>query len=307
MTPNPNNVRGESCAGDVLAKRAAWSCAAMDCVRFLDALPAASVQLVIGSPHYACKGGRYTTGGSGDADVKRLDVIEWVDWMLDVTTAARRVSAGDVVWVVNGPVEGGSYGPAVEGLLWRWYMERGPKLDDVEDAGDRLPGKLERPVIWTKNAPPNRADWFGNDFEFCICFPAPGRRNVWRGERIATAPKYDTGGHFRQRGADGKRKEGGAYPTNPLTRPRDVLRVTVGGGHMGHKRAHDNEACYPLKLVEPFVLALTDPGDVVCDPFCGSGTTCQAAIENGRGFVGADIRESQVQLTRERMGTVSGW
>ena len=288
---------GEGTAAEVIAGEKAWACRAGDCIEFLDGLPPRSVQLVIGSPQYADKGGRY-----GSDDVKKLGTVAWVDWMLDVTRAARRVAAGDVIWIVNGTVTGGYYGPAVEGLLWRWYTE-GPPLDDTE----RLPGKLERPCIWTKNAPPNRSDWFGNDWEYIICFPDPGPRTVWNPDSIATAPKFDTGGKFRQRGADGKRVEGGAYPTNPLTRPRDVFRATVGGGHLGHPRAHDNEAPCPLAIVEPFIKTLTNPGDVVCDPFTGSGTTCHAAIVNGRAFVGCDLRESQVQLTRERMGTVPGW
>jgi adenine-specific DNA-methyltransferase len=226
-------------------------------------------------------------------------VFDWVDWMLELTTAARRSCSGDVVWVVNGCFDAGFYGPACEGLVWRWYTERAAKGDPV--------GKLERPCIWTKNSPPNRSDWFGNDWEFVLCFPSPGRRRVWHPERIATPPKFETGGRFSQRGPDGARKPGGAYPTNELTRPRDVLRATVGGGHMGHPRAHDNEAPYPMRLIEPLILALTEPGDVVADPFVGSGTTTHAAVVNGRGFVGGDVRESQVRLTRERMGTVAGW
>lgn len=303
MTKNPNNVTGEGTAAEVLAREKVWACRQGDCIEFLDGLKAADdaqkPKLIIGSPQYADKGGRY-----GDDAVKRLGVVAWVDWMLDVTRHARAACSGDVVWIVNGPVDQGSYGPAVEGLLWRWYTECGPALNDSET----LPGRLERPVIWTKNSPPNRKDWFGNDWEYCICFPAiVGPRKTWNWESIATPPKFDNGGKFRQRGADGKRKEGGDYPTNELTRPRDVLRATVGGGHLGHPRAHDNEAPFPLAIVEPFVLTLTSPGDVVCDPFTGSGSTCHAAVKHGRGFVGCDVRESQVQLTRERMGTVPGW
>lgn len=281
---------------EVIAREKSWACRQGDCIEFLDGLRTPdgkpSVSLIIGSPQYANKGARY-----GDEAVKRRDVFNWVDWMLEVTLAARKACSGDVVWIVNGPVDDGCYGPAVEGLLWRWYEEK---------RGEPA-GKLERPCIWTKNAPPNRPDWFGNDWEYCVCFPAAGKRAVWNPDAIGTAPKFTNGGKFRQRGSDGKRKEGGDYPTNEITRPRDVLRAIVGGGHMGHKRAHDNEAPYPTAIVEPFVKALTNPGDIVCDPFTGSGTTCQVAIENGRGFVGCDLRESQVQLTRERMGTVAGW
>lgn len=305
-TPNPHKVTGEGSVSEVIRREKSLAIRQGDCVEYLDGLRAASgeptVDLIIGSPQYADKHGRYA-----DPAVKNLDVVAWVDWMLEVTTLARRACKGDVIWIVNGPVNGGFYGPACEGLLWRWFTERGPKLDDEPD-GDRLPGRLERPCIWTKNAPPNRPDWFGNDFEYVLCFPrAAGPRVTWNWEAVGTPPKYTNGGRFNQRGTDGKRKPGGEYPKGDITRPRDVIRATVGGGHMGHPRAHDNEAPFPLSLVEVFIKALTNPGDIVCDPFLGSGTTCHASIIHGRGFVGCDIRDSQVQLTRERMGSVPGW
>lgn len=44
----------------------------------------------------------------------------------------------------------------------------------------------------------------------------------------------------------------------------------------------------PLLLMERLVLTFTEPGDIVVDPFAGSGTTGFAAIKNGRRFIGAD-------------------
>ena len=65
--------------------------------------------------------------------------------------------------------------------------------------------------------------------------------------------------------------------------------------------AHQNEAPYPEKLVEPFVKALTNPGEAVCDPFCGSGSTGAVAVRLGRRFVGCDNRATQVDLSRQRI------
>lgn len=257
-----------------------WSCVAAECRSWLRTLPDRSVDLIFGSPPYQGKGGRY----KDLPDAPDFTCGEWVDFMLEVTREACRVCRGDVLWVVNGSVEGGCYVPAVEGLVWRWH-----------EAG----GRLDRPVVWHKNAPPGRRDWFTNDWEFILCFP--GDTRTWNWQSVATPPKFKAGGRFRQRDAKGNRRPGGAYPRQSLTRPRDVLRVTVGGGHMGHGLAHRNEAPFPVKLAEPFVKALTDAGGTVCDPFCGSGSTAQAALQNGRNFVGCDLRPSQVELCRERL------
>lgn len=85
----------------------------------------------------------------------------------------------------------------------------------------------------------------------------------------------------------------------------EMLRINVGGGQMGHPLAHENEAPFPLALPEFFVKSFCPPDGVVCDPFDGSGTTCHAAVVRGRRFIGCDVRESQVELVRRRMASVT--
>jgi DNA modification methylase len=46
---------------------------------------------------------------------------------------------------------------------------------------------------------------------------------------------------------------------------------------------------------------LTKPGQLVCDPFLGGGTTAVVSLATGRRFVGCDIDESAVLKTRERV------
>lgn len=246
-------------------------------------LPDRSVDLVFGSPPYPEKGERY-----GDS-ARRWPSAEWARWMVDATREALRVSRGPVCWVVNGAVRDGRYLPAVERLLAA-----------LDDAGIHL----ERPCIWHKNAPPNRRDWFGNDWEYIVCAKHPGPVPYFDWQAVGTPPKYTNGGRFRQRGSNGARRLGGEYRQNPVTRPRDVFRVTVGGGHLGSPLAHENEAPFPEALVEPLILALCPPGGVVLDPFCGSGTTLAVALRAGRHAVGFDVRESQVALARRRAATV---
>lgn len=57
----------------------------------------------------------------------------------------------------------------------------------------------------------------------------------------------------------------------------------------------------PLALVEPIVLCASEPGDLVLDPFNGSGTTGVAAIRNDRKYVGIDKSESFIDLAQKRL------
>lgn len=255
-----------------------------DCLEVMRSMEPKSVDLVIGSPPYAGKGERYI-GGS-----RKWETGDWVEWMAQVTEQAVRVSRNVVVWVANSFVEDGRYNPACEGLIWQCYTKG---------------ICCERHVIWHKNAPPSKRPWFGNDWEFCMAFRPKDSTLYFDWESIAEPPKFKSGGKFRQRTKTGERRVGSEYPQSKLARPRDVLRVTVGGGHLGSKLAHLNEAPYPEKLVEPFVKACCPVGGTVLDPFMGSGTSLAVAAKFGRKGIGIDLRESQVELTNRRLEEVS--
>lgn len=64
-------------------------------------------------------------------------------------------------------------------------------------------------------------------------------------------------------------------------------------------------APFPEELPYRFIQLYTFEGDVVLDPFCGSGTTCIAALKTGRHYVGFDINEDYVKLARERINEFS--
>ncbi len=255
-----------------------------DCLDIMAFMPDKHVDLTIGSPPYAGKGQRYGTKAKWPPE-------PWIEWMHNVTKQAVRVSSNVVVWIVNGFVKDGHYQPVVEALIsdcWRGGL------------------RCERPVIWHKNAPPNRRDWFGNDWEFCIAFRPENSIGYFDHEAIGTPPKFSAGGRFRQRTANGKRRLGNEYPKGKLTRPRDVLRVTVGGGHLGSDLAHLNEAPFPEKIVEPFILTCCRAGKTALDPFVGSGTVPAVAARYGRGYIGIDNRQDQIDLSKRRIAENNG-
>ncbi len=61
----------------------------------------------------------------------------------------------------------------------------------------------------------------------------------------------------------------------------------------------DHEAKFPLELPRRVIRLLTAPNDVVLDCFMGSGTTAIAAIQEGRQYIGIELVEKYVQLSRE--------
>ena len=61
----------------------------------------------------------------------------------------------------------------------------------------------------------------------------------------------------------------------------------------------------PLDLLRRIVLASSNEGDLVFDPFCGSGTTLIAAKELGRNYIGCDINEEAINIAEDRLCKIS--
>ena len=70
-----------------------------------------------------------------------------------------------------------------------------------------------------------------------------------------------------------------------------------------YKGAHF--ATYPEELIEPCILAGSEKGDIVLDPFMGSGTTAVVAKKNGRGYIGCELHEDYGNLIQKRLNSRS--
>ena len=92
----------------------------------------------------------------------------------------------------------------------------------------------------------------------------------------------------------------GRYSGNPNGKnPGDVWAIPNVKANHPEKTVHPCQ--FPIELVERLVLALSDPGDLVVDPFVGVGTTLLAAVLHGRRAAGADIMKEYVAIARQRL------
>jgi len=70
-----------------------------------------------------------------------------------------------------------------------------------------------------------------------------------------------------------------------------------------YKGAHF--ATFPPALIEPCVLAGSRPGDIILDPFMGSGTTAAVAIQHGRKYIGCEINPEYQPLQQSRLDALA--
>jgi site-specific DNA-methyltransferase (adenine-specific) len=95
---------------------------------------------------------------------------------------------------------------------------------------------------------------------------------------------------------DGNVMYGGAKNGVPLS---DVWEIPFLNPKAKERAGYPTQK--PVLLLERIIAMCTDPGDVVLDPFCGSGTTLVAAKLLGRGHIGIDVSDEALELTRKRL------
>jgi site-specific DNA-methyltransferase (adenine-specific) len=88
-------------------------------------------------------------------------------------------------------------------------------------------------------------------------------------------------------------------------KPRDVLEIPTTCNGMHEKTPHPTQK--PEELLRKILLASSNPGDTVIDPFLGSGTTAVAAEQLKRNWMGCDITAEYVDWAARRIELVEDW
>ena len=275
-----------------------------DCLKVLRRFPPNYFDLGFGSPPYE------------DARTYGIDFNlksqEWVDWMVEVYKASLRVCKGLVAFVVQGRTR-----------KYRWSATPALLMADLHRTGINL----RRPAIYQRFGIPGSGgpDWLRCNYEYIICASPPGRLLWSNNIAMGAPPKYRPGGAMSYRMKNGQRVNGKMvyeitatdgysngdtavkktkYAPPEKTNPGSIIHCNVGGGAMGSRLCHLNEAPFSEKLAEFMIKSFCPPGGIVFDPFCGSGTTLAVAERLGRKWVGIDIRRSQVDLSNKRIEEV---
>lgn len=201
-----------------------------------------------------------------------------------------RVTAdgGVVVWVIgDATIKGGETGSSFRQALL--FMDIGFKLHDT--------------MIYEKNTSPFPARRNGNRytqiFEYMFVFC---KGKIKTSHLICDKPNKWAGhtnwGKNTNRGKDGELKETTDIKPVPDYSPRNnIWKYNVGKGfNSSDKESHQHPAIFPEQLAEDHILSWSNEGDIVLDPFCGSGTTCKMAKKNNRHYIGIDISKEYCDL-----------
>ena len=243
--------------------------------RDLRAIPDATVALVVTSPPYFA--GKAYEEALGEGGVPG-SYLEFLAMLRDVFAECVRVLE-----------PGGRIAVNVANLGRKPY--RSLAADVVAILQDDLGLLLRGEVVWAKAEGASGSCAWGS-------FKSPANpvlRDVTERVVIASKGRFDRAATAAQRRKDGRPAVATATNDEFLDATLDVWRLAPESA----KRV-SHPAPFPVELPERLIHLFTYEGDVVLDPFCGSGTTLVAAARTGRRGVGFDTDPTYVAIANER-------
>jgi DNA modification methylase len=237
-----------------------------DCVSEMGKLQPESIALTVTSPPYDNL--RDYTGYSFDFDNTAKELYR-------ITK-----TGGIVVWVVgDATVKGSETGTSFKQALF--FKTVGFNLHDT--------------MIYAFDKPPLTQLRYEPKFEymFVLSKGKPTTFNPLKEKSIHAGKKVKR--TFRQK--DGSLKPGWGDET-PVASEKTRGNIWTYGSK---ENATGHPAIFPELLAQDHILSWSNPGDVVLDPFMGSGTTGKMAVLNGREFIGIDISPEYCELARKRI------
>jgi DNA modification methylase len=256
-----------------------------DSLEVLRRMPDESVNLIITSPPYADQRKKIYGGVHPD---------KYVEWILPITAELKRVLKPDGSFILNikeKVVDGERHTYVLELILalkkqgWLWTEE----------------------YLWHKrNTTPGKwSNRFRDSWERCLHFNKQRKFKMfqdevmipmgdWAGKRLQNLSENDSK-RFNSQSGSGFAKDISKWVGRDMAYPTNVLHLASECSNRNHS------AAFPEALPTWFVKLFYEAGDVVLDPFAGSGTTCVVAKKLDRHYVGIELKEDHCKIASERI------
>lgn len=249
-----------------------------DCLTIIKDMPNESINLTVTSPPY------------DNLRTYNGNIEQWnFDKFKNIAKEIYRITKqeGIVVWIVNdSTINGSESGTSFKQALY--FMECGFNLHDT--------------MIWQKISPFQHKNRYIQSFEYMFVFSKGmrktanlicDRKNKWAGTQI----------HGTERQSDGTTKNLSKKQKSKTVKEYGArLNIWDISPNKNNKTGHP--AVFPLQLVRDHILTWSNEGDLVLDPFMGSGTTGIACLETNRDFIGIEIDEKYFGIAKDLIENV---
>ena len=248
-----------------------------DCIRFIKKLPDNCIDLTVTSPPY------------DDLRTYENTLVWDYNTFIKVARELYRVTkkGGVVVWVIGDKTDKGNKSlTSFKHALY--FQEVGFNIYDV--------------IIYEKSgsAPPHPNRYF-NSFEYMFVMSKgkPKTINLLKDKKNSCAGMSSSG---TRREKDGSLTTKGKKVVNEYGIRTNIWKYNNGGGFSSKdKIAYEHPATFPEKLVEDHIKSWSHRGDVVFDPFGGSGTTAKISIKLDRKWLYVEKVEKYCDVAKRRI------
>lgn len=296
-----------------------------DAAAILKTLPAESVHCCVTSPPYF---GLRDYGVDGQIGLEETPE-DYINRLVEVFREVKRVLRNDgTVWLNIGD----SYGTGTKASRQEGTLNLGKGTNQSRQI-DRIGGQakqllgipwrmafalqsdgwyLRQDIIWAKPnpMPESVTDRCTKSHEY-IFLLSKSAKYYYDAEAIAepvtqstiermkaAAPRYGGKKYTENPNVFYRTKSGNAYELRGKRNKRDVWIVAT----QPYSEAHF--ATYPKELIRPCILAGCPVGGIVLDPFFGSGTTGEVALEENRDFIGIELNPEYIKIAEKRISNV---
>lgn len=250
-----------------------------DCVEVMASLETGSIDLTVTSPPYD-------------------NLRNYKGFAFDFESIAQQLfritkDGGIVVWVVNdATIDGTETGTSFRQALH--FKDIGFNLHDTMIFRKRNP----IPQIYRRR--------YNNEFEFMFVF-SKGQVKTHNPLKVDClhAGLELNGTTYKNYSKNDQTRSKMAKPVGQQKIKGNIWEYVVGK-KQEDQDAKAHSAPFPVALARDHVMSWTNEGDLVLDPMCGSGTTCIAAKQMGRDFLGIDISHEYCEISRERIKNAEG-
>jgi site-specific DNA-methyltransferase (adenine-specific) len=189
---------------------------------------------------------------------------------------------GVVVWVVgDATIKGSETGTSFRQALW--FKDCGFNLHDT--------------MIYRKiNYVPLTHNRYEQEFEYMFVF-SKGSPKTFNPIKIPCATK----GQIRNRKNSNKEEGSAVRNRNEVTVTKsEKIKGNVWGMPVSNTK-YNHPAIFPEQLAQDHIMSWSNEGDLVYDPFMGSGTTAKMAILNKRNWIGSEISQEYCEIAEKRI------
>lgn len=249
--------------------------------RRMDEVAPASVALVVTSPPYFA-GKEYEEAlGSGDVPASYLDYLEMLHEVFEECVAKLETGGRIAVNVAN--------------LGRKPY--RSLSADVIHILQDRLGLLLRGEIVWQKARGAGNSCAWGS-------FQSPANpvlRDLTERVVVASKGRFDRAISRKQRAKQDLPSEASMFKDDFMEATTDIWEIEPeSANRVGHP------APFPVELPQRLIDLYTYRGDLVLDPFIGSGSTAIAAIRTDRHYVGYDVDQTYLDVAARRIERESG-